>query len=45
LAKKGFSKNEKELEKKARSTMRTLQKDQEKVASFFKEKKTKYAGL
>ena len=45
LAKKGFSKNEKELEQKARSTMKTLQNNHEKMASFFKKDKTKYAGV
>jgi transposase len=43
LAKKGFSKDENELEKKARSTMKTLQNDHAKMASFFQSKNTEYA--
>jgi len=44
LAQKGYSKNENELESKARGTMKKFQNDTEHVKNFFKAKKVRYAG-
>jgi transposase len=44
LAKKGYSKNEGELESKARGTMKTFQNDKQHVASFFHAEKVIYAS-
>jgi len=44
LANKGFSKNEDEIESKARSAMKSFQKKPSHVASFFQDKCVKYAA-
>ncbi len=44
LAKKGYSRDKKEIESKARGTMRTFQKNPDHVASFFKDKSVQYAS-
>ena len=44
LAEKGYSKNENEIESKARGTMKFFQKNPERVASFFQDESVKYAA-
>jgi transposase len=45
LADKGYSKDVKEIESKARGIMKTFQNDTDHVASFFQAKNSKYASL
>jgi len=44
LAKKGYSKNENEIESKARGTMKSFQNNPDHVASFFQDNAVKYAA-
>ena len=44
LAKKGYSKNEDEIESKARGTMKSFQNNPDHVASFFQDNAVKYAA-